>query len=62
MKDKTLSLKISPLLMDKLKYISKYNGTSRTAEIIKLIDSHISNFEKQKGEITQKDIQNSNFE
>lgn len=53
----TFSLRIDPLLLKKLKYISAYNGRSKNKEIEMLVKNHISSFEKKFGPINENDLE-----
>lgn len=46
------ALRIPTATMNKLKYIAEYNGRSANKEIEQLILAHITQFEKEHGEIS----------
>ena len=48
------ALRVDPRLMEKLKYVAKYNGRSANKEIEQLIQKHVTAYEKAHGEITIK--------
>jgi predicted DNA-binding protein len=50
------TLRIDPVLLDKLGYIAKYNGRTKNKEVERLIMQHIEDFEKQHGKITYPDM------
>jgi predicted DNA-binding protein len=54
------SLRIPALMLDKLGYISKYNGRTKNKELEILIRKHIADFEKENGKITYEDMNRLN--
>ena len=50
------TIRIDPLLLRKLRYVSEYNARSANREIETLIKKHISEFEKINGEISEEDL------
>lgn len=48
------TLRINPVLLDKIGYIADYNGRSKNREIERLIRQCIQNFEAQHGAIELK--------
>lgn len=55
-KDPQYTLRISKILMSKLKYIAGFNGRSANKEIEQLIIRHVSAWEKDNGSIDPKDL------
>lgn len=53
MKDDLLrfTLRINPVLMEKLAYIAEFDGRTKNKEIEQLIKKRIAEFEKEHGEI-----------
>lgn len=49
------TLRVSQALLDKLAYISEYEGRTKNKELEQLIKKRISEFEKQHGEIDLKE-------
>ena len=47
----SFTLRISPVLMDKLAYIAAYEGRTKNKEIQQLIKQRIADFEHKYGEI-----------
>ena len=47
------TMRINRLLLDKLQYISKYEGRTSNKQLEQLVKKCISEFEKQNGEITE---------
>lgn len=45
------AIRISKVLLDKLKYIAEYNGRSGNKEIEVIIRKHVTEFEKEHGTI-----------
>ena len=45
------SLRVNPVLLEKLTYIAKFEGRSKAKEIEQLIKKRIAEFEKEHGEI-----------
>ena len=46
-----LSVRMSPLIYKKLRYIAGYNARSASSEVAQLIRRHIERFEKKHGPI-----------
>ena len=55
-KDPQYTLRVPKELMDKLKYIAKYNGRSANKEIEQLIIRHVAAWEAANHTITAEDI------
>lgn len=51
--EKRYTIRINRTILDKLGYISEYDGRSKNKEINYLIKNHIMSFEKNHGEITE---------
>ncbi|ADU27267.1 Arc family DNA-binding protein [Ethanoligenens harbinense] len=49
------TLRISLILLKKLRYIAEYNARSANREVELLIQKHVRSFEKEHGEIHLKD-------
>lgn len=47
------TMRINRLLLDKLQYISKYEGRTSNKQLEQLVKRCIMEFEKQNGEITE---------
>lgn len=50
------TLRINPLILDKLGYIAKLNGRSKNKEVEFLIKQYIEKFENEHGKITYEDM------
>ena len=48
------TLRVSRIILDKLRYIAEYNGRTANKEIEFLIKKHIKEFENEQGEIELK--------
>ncbi len=46
------TLRVDPILMDKLGFIAEYNGRTKNRELEQMIVHRIAAFEKDHGEIT----------
>lgn len=53
-KNKAYSLRIDPLVMDKLRYIAESDDRSVNTVIERLIKTYIKEYEQEHGEIEQK--------
>ena len=51
------TVRISQIDLDKLGYISAYNGRSKNKELEILIGNHIAAFERKHGKITAADLE-----
>ena len=51
------TLRVSPILLDKLAFIAAYEGRSKNKEIEQLIKKRIAVFEQEHGEITKEDLE-----
>ncbi|MBR5535284.1 MAG: TraY domain-containing protein [Clostridia bacterium] len=45
------TLRINPVLLDKLGYIAEYEGRTKNKELEQMIKKRIADFEKEHGEI-----------
>ena len=54
--EKHISIRINSEMLDKLHYVSKYNGRSANGQILYIIRTLINSFESENGEITKEDI------
>lgn len=50
------TIRIDPLMLQKIRYIAEYNARSANKEIEFLVTQHIANFEKEHGVITSDDL------
>ena len=53
------TLRVNPLLLDKLGYIAEFEGRTKNKELEQMIKHRIDSFEKEHGEITANTIQSS---
>jgi len=50
------TIRIDPLMLQKIRYIAEYNARSANREVETLIKNHIADFEKEHGVITSDDL------
>ena len=53
------TLRVNRDSVEKLDYIAEANGRSRNSEINQAIKQHILRFEKERGKISQEDLEDS---
>lgn len=59
-KQKHISIRMDSEMLDKFYYVAKYNGRSGSGQILYLMKTLISEFEKENGRITEKDLEEIN--
>jgi len=57
---KHLSIRVDSDLLDKFYYVAKYNGRSGSGQILHNIRMTVKEFEKENGEITEKELNELN--
>lgn len=55
-KQKHVSIRMDSDMLDKFYYVAKYNGRSGSGQILYLMKTLISEFEKENGIITEEDL------